>query len=155
MAEVDKTTVLPGPVTCRVGRFSSEMALAPRLRMRDLETISVTRRNGRGPDSSIKRLSSVHVVALWTVSDFPWLLEPLTSNIPAGEWNCQDPDRCVGLTLTVPNRRFGVHKFISFRMYKVLNLLWGPRFGGQTGSRYTSPPGPTQTSTSRPRSFRP
>ena len=33
MVEVDEITVLPGPATCRVDWFSSEMALAPRLRM--------------------------------------------------------------------------------------------------------------------------
>ena len=62
MAEVDEITVLPIPVTWRVGRLSSEMVLAPRLQMRGLETISTTRRNGRGPDSSLKRLS----IFVWT-----------------------------------------------------------------------------------------
>ena len=70
----------------------------------------------------------------------------------------------MGIRLTVPNRRFRIcklisfrmyklisfrmyklisfrmYKLISFRMYKFLNLLWGPRFGGQTGCRRTSPP---------------
>ena len=57
MVAVDEITVLPGPITWRVGRLSSEMALAPPLLMRGLETIFRTRRNGRGPDSSLKRLS--------------------------------------------------------------------------------------------------
>ena len=56
-----------------------------------------------------------------------------TSNIPTGKGNCQDPDRCVGFRLTVPNRRFRIHRFAPFRTSKFLNLLWGPRFGGQTG----------------------
>ena len=53
--EEDKLNPLPDPITWRVGRCSSEMALAPRLQMRGLETISTTRRDGRGPDSSLKR----------------------------------------------------------------------------------------------------
>ena len=72
--EADEIAVLPDPVTWRVGRFSSEIALAPRLQMRGLETISTTRRNGRGPDGSLKRLwvfvwiHAYTVVALWTVT---------------------------------------------------------------------------------------
>ena len=72
--EADEIAVLPDPVTWRVGRFSSEIALAPRLQMRSLETISTTRRNGRGPDSSLKRQwvfvwTHVYMVAaLWTVT---------------------------------------------------------------------------------------
>ena len=37
----------------KVGLFLSEMVVAPRLQMGGLETISATRRNGRGPDSSL------------------------------------------------------------------------------------------------------
>ena len=57
-------TVLPDPVTWRADRLSSKMALAPRLQMRGLETLwlSTTRRNGRGPDSSLKRFS----IFVWT-----------------------------------------------------------------------------------------
>ena len=72
--EADEIAALPYPVTWRVGRFSSEIALAPRLQMRGLETVSTTRRNGRGPDSSLKRQwvfvwIHVHTVAaLWTVT---------------------------------------------------------------------------------------
>ena len=49
--EVDEVTVLPDPIFRKGGRFSSEPAVAPRLQMRGLETISAARRNGRGPDS--------------------------------------------------------------------------------------------------------
>ena len=55
-------TVPPDPVTWRAGRLSSKMALAPQLQMGGLETIPTTRRNGRGPDSSLKRLS----IFVWT-----------------------------------------------------------------------------------------
>ena len=74
--EADEIAVLPDPITWRVGRFSSEIALAPRLQMRGLETVSTTRRNGRGPDSSLKRQwvfvwIHVHTVAaLWTVTQW-------------------------------------------------------------------------------------
>ena len=47
------------------------------------------------------------------VSDFPWLLDFQTSNIPTGKGNCRDPEGCVGFRLTVPNRRFrytGLHR---------------------------------------------
>ena len=54
MVEADKITALPDPVTWRVCQFSSEMALASRLQMRGLETISMTRRNGQGPDSPLE-----------------------------------------------------------------------------------------------------
>jgi len=56
MVEVDDTTVFPEPVTWRAGQFLSETAVALGLQMRGLETISMTRRNGRGPGSSLKRL---------------------------------------------------------------------------------------------------
>ena len=68
------TTVLPDPVTWRASQLSSKKALAPRLQMCGLETISTTRQNGRGPDSSLKRLWVfvwIHVytvAALWTVT---------------------------------------------------------------------------------------
>ena len=51
MVQVDEITVLPDPVAWRDSRFSSELAVALRLQMRGLETISMARRNGRGPDS--------------------------------------------------------------------------------------------------------
>ena len=54
--QVDEITVLPDLVTWRDDRFLSEMAIALRLQMRGLETIAMTRRDGRGPDSSLKRL---------------------------------------------------------------------------------------------------
>ena len=69
--EEDKINPLPDPVTWRVGRCSSEMALAPRHQMRGLETISTTRHNGRGPDSSLKRqkldIRLYTDITLWTV----------------------------------------------------------------------------------------
>ena len=74
--EADEIAVLPDPVTWRVGRFSSEIALA-RLQMRGLETISTTRRNGQGPDSSLKRrwvfvwIHVCTVAASWTVTQSP------------------------------------------------------------------------------------
>ena len=74
--EADEIAVLPDPVTWRVGRFLSEIALAPRLQMGGLKTISMTRRNGRGPDSSLKRLWVfiwIHVytvAALWIVTHY-------------------------------------------------------------------------------------
>ena len=49
--------------------------------MRGLETISTTRRNGRGPDSSLKRLwvfvwiRVYTVAALWIVTHFGWTFE--------------------------------------------------------------------------------
>jgi hypothetical protein len=52
--EVDGIVVLPNPVIWRIGRALSEMALALRLQMHGLETISAAQRNGRGPDSSLK-----------------------------------------------------------------------------------------------------
>ena len=76
-------TVLPDPITWRVGRFSSEITFAPRLQMRGLETISTTRRNGRGPDSSPKRLWVfvwIHVytvAALWAVTQYTYIRGPL------------------------------------------------------------------------------
>ena len=51
--------------------------------MRGFETISTTRWNGRGPDSSLERLWVfvwIHVytvAALWTVTHFPCLLKLL------------------------------------------------------------------------------
>lgn len=48
--ELDGIAVLLDPMIRKVGWFPSE---APRLRTRGLETISVARRNGRGPDSSL------------------------------------------------------------------------------------------------------
>ena len=57
MVEVDDTAVFPEPATWRAGQFSNETAVALGSQMRGLETISMTRRNGRGPDSSLKRLS--------------------------------------------------------------------------------------------------
>jgi hypothetical protein len=53
--EVDGIIVLPDPVTWKIGRVLSETALALRLQMRGLETISAAQRNGRGLDSSLKR----------------------------------------------------------------------------------------------------
>ena len=43
----------PAPAVCPVVRFSSEVTLAPLFQMRSLETISMARRNGRGPDISL------------------------------------------------------------------------------------------------------
>ena len=54
--QTDEVTALPDPVIQRVGRVSSEMVLAPRFQMRGLETISMARRNGRGPGSCLKRV---------------------------------------------------------------------------------------------------
>jgi hypothetical protein len=52
--EVDGIAVLPDPVIWKIGRALGEAALALRLQMRGLETISAAQRNGRGPDSSLK-----------------------------------------------------------------------------------------------------
>lgn len=46
-----------------------------------------------------------------------------------------------------------IHKLTRFRMSKFLNLLWGPRFEGQTGCHYMSPLNPTLTPTSCSHSF--
>jgi len=43
----------PAPAVFPVVRFSSEVTLAPLFQMRSLETISMARRNGRGPDISL------------------------------------------------------------------------------------------------------
>ena len=43
----------PTPAVWTAAWSSSVMALAPRCQMRGLETTSTTRRNGRGPDSSL------------------------------------------------------------------------------------------------------
>ena len=53
--EVAGITAFPDPEVRRIGRALSKTALAPRLQMRGLETISAARHNGRGPDSSLKR----------------------------------------------------------------------------------------------------
>ena len=72
--EADEIAVLPDPITWRVGWFSSEIALVLWLQMGSLKTISTTRWNGQGPDSSLKRLWVfiwIHVytvAALWTVT---------------------------------------------------------------------------------------
>jgi hypothetical protein len=52
--EVDGIVVLPDPGIWKIGRALSETALALRLQMRGLETISAAQYNGRGPDSSLK-----------------------------------------------------------------------------------------------------
>jgi len=50
--EVGEVPVLPSPRSLDGCLFSSEVALALRFKMHGLETISTTRRNRRGPDSS-------------------------------------------------------------------------------------------------------
>ena len=110
-----------------------------------------------------------HNFGEWATLDGFWNRFQM-SNMLAGKANCQDPDRCVGFTLTVPNRRFRiltqVYIFWDVQVsqrtlsdfpwhLELLNLLWGPRFGGQTGCCHTSPPNPTPTPTSCPHSFRP
>ena len=61
------------------------------------------------------------------------------SNIQARKGNRQDPDRCVGFRLTVPNRRFRIHRFTLFRMCEfskpVLVLGLGVRRGVVTSPR--------------------
>jgi hypothetical protein len=52
--EVDRIVVLPGPVIRKIGQALGGVALALRLQMRGLETISAAQHNGRGPDSSLK-----------------------------------------------------------------------------------------------------
>jgi hypothetical protein len=54
-AEVAGVAAFPDPNIRRIGRVLSKTALAPRLQMRGLETISAAQHNGRGPDSSLKR----------------------------------------------------------------------------------------------------
>ena len=69
--EVDGVTVPPNPIFRKGGWFSSEPAVAPRLQMRGLETISAAGRNDRGPDSFLVRVrgySFAHVVGLRTVT---------------------------------------------------------------------------------------
>ena len=69
MVEVDEIIVHSDPVTCRVGRFSSEMALAPRLQMRPSDaTDGVLTVPQKALD--IRLDSCVHVVALWTVAHY-------------------------------------------------------------------------------------
>jgi len=46
----------PHPAVWKVGWVSNETAEAPSPQLRSLETISTPRHNGRGPDSSLKRL---------------------------------------------------------------------------------------------------
>jgi hypothetical protein len=53
--EVVGIAAFPDPEIRRIGRALSKTALAPRLQMRGLETISAAQHNGRGPDSSHKR----------------------------------------------------------------------------------------------------
>jgi hypothetical protein len=53
--EVDGVVVPFGPVIWGACRVLSETALALQFQMRGLETIFTTRRNGRGPDSSLVR----------------------------------------------------------------------------------------------------
>ena len=54
--QTGEVAALPDPVIQRVGRVLSEMVLAPLFQMRGLETISMARRNGRGPGSYLKRV---------------------------------------------------------------------------------------------------
>jgi hypothetical protein len=54
--EVGGVAVLPALISRRVDWLSSETAEAPCFQMRGLEIISESRHNGRGPDSSLKRL---------------------------------------------------------------------------------------------------
>jgi len=63
-------TALPELVTLKVKWISSKMAMASRFQMRGLETIFTTRRNGWGPDNSIKahEYLCVHFVDLRTVT---------------------------------------------------------------------------------------
>jgi hypothetical protein len=54
--EVGGVAVLPALISRRVDWLSSETAEALCFQMRGLEIISGSRHNGRGPDSSLKRL---------------------------------------------------------------------------------------------------
>ena len=54
--EVDGVTVPPDPIFRKGEWFSSKPAVAPQLQMYGLETTSAAGHNGRGPDSSLKRL---------------------------------------------------------------------------------------------------
>jgi hypothetical protein len=63
----DEVAALPDPVIQRVGRVSSEIALAPRFQMRGLETISMARRSGRGPGSCLKRVWVFVLTRVYTV----------------------------------------------------------------------------------------
>ena len=67
-----RVTVLPKPVILKVGRISSETAVAPRFQMYGLGTVSTTRRNGRGPvlttPLKVHGYSRVHVANLQTVT---------------------------------------------------------------------------------------
>ena len=51
--EASWVTVLPELVVPKVGCISNEMVVAPQFQIRGLETISPTRKSGRGPDSSL------------------------------------------------------------------------------------------------------
>ena len=52
--EAGRVAVLAELVILKVGWISSEMAVALRFKMCGLETMPTTRRNGQGPDSSLK-----------------------------------------------------------------------------------------------------
>ena len=53
---VGGVATLPAAVARKIGRASNEKVRAPWSQMRGLKTISMPRRNGRGPDSYLKRL---------------------------------------------------------------------------------------------------
>ena len=52
--ELGEVAVLPAPVIWEDGRVSNEKGQGAGFQMRTLETKSLPRRNGRGPDSSLK-----------------------------------------------------------------------------------------------------
>jgi hypothetical protein len=54
--QVDGVAVISSLISQRVGWVSSQTAEAPCFQRRGFEVISVLRRNGRGPDSSLKRV---------------------------------------------------------------------------------------------------
>ena len=65
--EADEIAVITDPITWRVGRVLSEIALVLWLQMCGLETISTTQWNGQGPDSSLKWLWAFIWIDVYTV----------------------------------------------------------------------------------------
>ena len=62
-SEVDRVAALPAPIIRAVGWASSEVSSAVQFQMRGLESISVTRPNGRGPDNSF--IFSMVSILIW------------------------------------------------------------------------------------------
>ena len=75
---------------------------------------------------------------------FHGVLDTLNVEYSARKGNCQDPDRRVGFSLTSPNWRFRIFKFVSFGHWDFVNPPWGPQYGGQTGRSCIIPRAPSQ-----------